>query len=79
MINWHACVGCYNYNNVMCTKSKHLHNISYGIKFMKLQFKEFHTRHEGEMEEQPPSHVVTGRTLGHSLHQMQRSSACVSR
>ena len=37
MINWHACVECYNNSNVMCTKSKHLHNI-YGIKFMKLQF-----------------------------------------
>ena len=33
----------------------------------------FHTRHEGEKEGQPPSHVVTERTQGHSLHQMQRS------
>ena len=40
---------------------------------------EFHIRYEGEMEGQPPSHVVTGRTQGHSLHQMQRSWACVSR
>ena len=27
----------------------------------------FHTRYEGEKEGQPPSHVVTERTQGHSL------------
>ena len=37
-----------------------------------------HTGHKGKKEGQPPSHVVTGRMQGHSLHQMQRNWASVS-
>ena len=33
----------------------------------------FYTQHEGEVEGEVPSHVVTGRMQGHSFHQMQRS------
>ena len=76
---WRMLEILYNNNNVSISiiykvkTSQHLIKTIL-IKCMKL----FHTRHEGEMQGQPPSHLVTGRMQGHSLHQMQRSWACVS-